>query len=146
MLYNGIFGFHVNICHVQFNSLYSKTDDRSPKGLVCQTTKIRLVLHNVFAILLYIILIKDFFCKVNSISPWAQRGHVHTPPPRILHEWYHLVQGTPLINNRDVNATFLGTFQNGCHRNLPKIELLISWPLVSLETQIWCLNPHFQSH
>ena len=36
---------------IQFNSIYSKTDDRSPKGLVCQTTKIRLVLHNVFTIL-----------------------------------------------------------------------------------------------
>ena len=40
-----------------------------------------------------------------GISPWAQRGHrAPPPPPRILHEWYHFVQWTPLINNRDVNA------------------------------------------
>ena len=40
-----------------------------------------------------------------NYSPWAQRGHhAPPPPPRILHEWYHFVQWTPLINNRDVNA------------------------------------------
>ena len=44
---------------IQFNSIYSKTDDRSPKGLVCQTRKIRLVLHNVFTILG-----KNIFTKV----------------------------------------------------------------------------------
>ena len=42
--------------------------------------------------------------------------------------------------------TILGTFQHGRHRNLPKIELLISLSLVSLETPIWCLNPHFHGH
>ena len=41
---------------------------------------------------------------LNTASPWAQRGHRAPPPPRILHEWYHFVQGTPLINNRDINA------------------------------------------
>ena len=43
-------------------------------------------------------------CEVGTYSPWAQRGHRASPPPRILHEWYHFVQWTPLINNRDVNA------------------------------------------
>ena len=39
------------------------------------------------------------------ISPWTQRGYrAPPPPPRILHEWYHFVQETPLINNQDVNA------------------------------------------
>ena len=45
---------------------------------------------------------------------------------------------------RGVLFVFYFTFQNGRHRNLPKIELLIYWPLVSLETQIWCLSPHFK--
>ena len=31
---------------LQFNSIYSKTDDRTPKGFVCHNTKIRLV-HSV---------------------------------------------------------------------------------------------------
>ena len=39
-----------------------------------------------------------------SIIVHGPRGVTCTPPPRILHEWYHFVQGTPLINNRDVNA------------------------------------------
>ena len=57
------------ICH---DSIYSKTDDRSSKaeGLVCQTTKIRLVQHNVFTILLKNISTKD------SI-------HSHVPIPRV---------------------------------------------------------------
>ena len=32
------------------------------------------------------------------------RGVTVYPSPRILHEWYHFVQGTPLINHQDVNA------------------------------------------
>ena len=60
---------------------------------------------------------------------------------RVLTNWL-----TPYKFGRPPPPTFLGTFQNGRHRNLPKIELLISWPLVSLKTQIWYLNPQLQGH
>ena len=50
---------NVQFNSIQFNTIYSRTDDRSPKDLVCQTTKIRLVQHNVFTILG-----KNIFTKV----------------------------------------------------------------------------------
>ena len=85
-----------------------------------------------------------------AFSPWAQS--VTPSPPgssmsgTILFRGPHWSIIKMLTPYKLADPTFLGTFQNGRHRNLSKIELLISWSLVSLETQIWCLNPHFQGH
>ena len=38
---------------------------------------------------------KNIYPQGNSISPWANGGpHDAPPPPPILNEWYHFVQGT----------------------------------------------------
>ena len=100
-----------------------------------------------------------------SVNFLADLWHSRLKINIFKHMLYHFINDSLLLIQRtclssiyevhniklDLESPFQAIFKltiakSGCSQYLSKIEMLLCWSFVILETQICCLHPNFQGH